>query len=360
MTALTQKLSHKGRTDKSRSPGHKQIHALQLILVSETFNILIYFEIKSGRFEASNMKIALTGISSFTGCHIAHALRQAGHQVSGFLTRAPDVYENDPLLKTRLEYAGLTPESLIFEAPFGSDTFLSSLQKISAHALINHGAEIKGYRSPDFDVYHAVQVSLHRMEEVVQKFRTAGGQKILHSGTVFEPYNNLLSFSPYGTAKFLISQSIEKACQSQELSFSKIYIANPIGAFENPDRLIPLFVEKWKQGQKPLVNAPRMIWDHVPAPWLANVYVSEVSNLNSSVRRPSGFCLDLESMVELFCTHARRCGVKLVLDFDRGDNLASAEPRLNNETCFEAQHPNLVEHFFSQWISSLFAPEDFS
>lgn len=302
------------------------------------------------------MKISLTGASSFTGCHIAKALVAAGHEVQAFFTRSSESYIGDLLIQRRVKFSNLSNSMCVYDAPFGSPVFLESLDHFKPDVFINHGADIKGYRSPDFNVEASVARSLFNHEEVIEKLFHVGCKGFVHSGTVFEPIDGMPAFSPYGNSKFLVSSALEKACGSKKLAFSKIFIANPIGNFENEDRLIPIFVKQWISKQQPFLSAPRVVWDHVPAPWLARVYLEEAEQVYQTqkghVRRPSGFQVDLESFVDMFCSEARKLG--LHLDFGVGENQNAPIPRLNNEPCVELDRPTEKALFFKDWISTLF------
>ncbi len=305
------------------------------------------------------MKVALTGVSSFTGCHIARALVDAGFEVCAFLTQAPDSYSSE-IFKKRLSHSALGPNQFVYDAPFGSDVFIKGITKFEPEIFINHGADIKGYRSPDFDVDRSVSASLRGATEVIKTLSDAGCRRVLHSGTVFEPIDGLDAISPYGQAKYQVSQELERLCTFSGLGFSKIYIANPIGPFENEDRMIPVFVKQWLSGVKPNVSAPRVIWDHVPAPWLAKVYLDEskITSNEKSVRRPSGFQIDLQKFVELFVSHCHRVGLKLDLSYLVAENPSAPTPRLNIEPCSQLNSHEAINQFFETWIKSLFKEQE--
>lgn len=306
------------------------------------------------------MRVALTGVTSFTGCHIARALVQTGHQVLALMTRPQGAYSNDLMASRRLSYAsGEGSIQKTFEAPFGSQAFVDAISDFGPDVLINHGADIKGYRSPDFDVDRSVNSSLNNLSYVLGALKKAGSKGVLHSGSVFEPIDSLPELSPYGKSKFLVSETLKNECKHFGLEFSKVYIANPVGPYENEDRLIPVFVQKWLSSQKPHLSAPTLVWDNVPAPWLASVYVNEslrlASGLGGQIRRPSGFCEPLEIFVKRFCDYARQEGVTLDLGYtSSAPEPQKMPPRLNTEPCAELSSQKSVDDFFSVWVRSLF------
>ena len=50
------------------------------------------------------MKVLLTGVSSFTGAHIAHALVEKGHDVLATLSKNPEDY-SEALIQKRFDLA---------------------------------------------------------------------------------------------------------------------------------------------------------------------------------------------------------------------------------------------------------------
>lgn len=303
------------------------------------------------------MKVALSGITSFTGCHIAHALGRAGHEVLALLTRPAEDYITDSMSQLRIGHARQPGLRLVYEAPFGSPRFLEAIASFAPEVLINHGAAIKGYRSPDFDGNRSAESSLLGLTKVLEALRAGGGKGVVHSGTVFEPIDGLPALSPYGASKKIVADALQAACQDHGLSFSKIFIANPIGPFENEDRLIPVFARKWQAGEVPHLSVPRVAWDNVPAPWLAKVYVAEAERLargeSGRICRPSGFCLSLAEFLALFAQQAARWGNAPALPWTEGENLESPAPRFNTQPCPELASPVAVAEFFDTWFAQL-------
>ena len=74
-------------------------------------------------------------------------------------------------------------------------------------------------------------------------------------------------------------------------------IPDPVGVFENLDRLGPVFFRKWKLAEKVDLKNPEIIQDRIPAPWLARKYFEEalsdyeVRPEKYKVIRPSAFSL---------------------------------------------------------------------
>ncbi len=308
------------------------------------------------------MKVLMTGASSFTGCHIARAILAAGHELVCVMTRSSTDY-NDEMSRKRLaliaEGAGGREAGnvkFIYEASFGDENFLEAIAEFKPNVFINHGASIKGYRKPDFDIAKSVEASTMNLDKVCAALSKVGCQRVIHSGTVFEPVDGLEAFSPYGESKTLVAKRVFDECQKHDLAMSKIYIPNPVGAYENEDRLIPFFVQKWKSGEKPSMNAPRLTWDNIPAPWLADFYVEELSaKAMISERRPSGFKITLKEFVDRFTSEARARGVSDNLEFDVEDKTTPGNERVNSEPHASLGTRDGEAKFFDEWIQSHWA-----
>jgi hypothetical protein len=267
------------------------------------------------------------------------------------------------LRERRLRFSGVT--HWIENAPFGSPAFLSALQNIKPDVIVNHGADIKGYRSPDFDVQRSVSQSLFNVEKVFDFAQRVGVKRFIHSGTVFEPHAGLPAKSVYGESKARVAQSLEAEARRVGIPFSKIFIPNPVGGLENEDRLIPSFVRKWKNGEQPHLSAPAPISDHIPAEWLASFYVEEVGRsadpqskeASSIFRRPSAFSWSNQKLVDRFIAEARALGVPGNFQYSTPSTSPASsasspqEPaRLGTEACPQLQDPQEVSRFWRDWI----------
>jgi nucleoside-diphosphate-sugar epimerase len=120
-------------------------------------------------------KILLTGLSSFTGAHIARAFIENGDEVWASLTQTKNSY-NDDYVKRRIEFSGV--KNFIENAPLGSDNFLKSIQEKKFNIFINHGASIKGYRSPDFDFRNSFSNSTLKLREIIIALKESGCERV--------------------------------------------------------------------------------------------------------------------------------------------------------------------------------------
>lgn len=304
--------------------------------------------------------VFLTGVTSFTGCHIARALIDAGFEVHATLTRGLGDY-TDPLIKKRMTHSRVT--HWIEHAPFGSENFFQGLKKLPHAVMINHGAEIKGYRSPDFDIDHAVRTATHQLKTVMQTLKDMECPLFIHTGSIFERSDALPAFSPYGEAKTRTWEQLARAAQEFDIPIAKILIPNPVGPFENDDRMIPLFVRMWREGKRPKITTPDTVWDFLPAPWLANRYVElatgagDNSKDSARVLSPSGYQDSVLKFVKRFVSHIPESPTSMKLD-SKIDFKYDVEPmaqqpsgRVGCEPCPELSDPHNT--FWPDWMESL-------
>lgn len=297
------------------------------------------------------MKVFITGVSSFTGCHIARAFCESNTKnisVFGVLTRRLSDYS--ALERQRLDYSFV--QNWIEEAPFGSKNLINSILKIKPDVFINHGASIKGYREKNFDVRGCVEKAVFNLGDVVDalSFRC----HFIHSGSVFESdkERGLSAYSPYGLAKTLIWEEILK--YNKKIKITKIVIPDPVGIYENPDRLGPVFFRKWNLGEGLDLKNPDVIQDRIPAQWLARKYfeaITESDSENCRIVRPSAFCVSNLEWVQKLAFYFekktnRKCSAWNILpNFD--------SERKNTDSVSEVFSDEECEKFFneySEWL----------
>jgi UDP-glucose 4-epimerase len=315
-------------------------------------------------------KVFLTGVTSFTGSHVAHSLKQRGYLLVASLSGTRARAESDSLTRERLNYAN--PDVVIEECTFGSASMVAAIKKYKPQVFINHGAAIKGYRNVDFDYLGSVALSLFNAREIFETLKQNDCKRVLHSGSIFEadegtsnvgmtPSSHAVSI--YGASKGMVWQALRYWSELTHLPMTKIVIPNPIGELENADRMIPLFWKMWKKGDTATVRTPHLVRDNLPASWLGNVYASE-ADLSSEgpwqdlapvrVRRPSGFVMPNGEFVTELVRRLRKNGCELKCEFAI-EKTTSNEPleRFNGEAVPELSDPALVEQFWKNFSAYL-------
>lgn len=258
------------------------------------------------------MKILLTGAASFTGFWFARRLAESGHELicplRGDEIGSPSIRQ-DRLAKLRGQV------QIIPNAPFGSDRFLGLASETNYDLLCHHGAEVKNYRSPDFDVVGALKSNTLNLPRVIAAMN---GVPIVLTGSVFEQDEGdggdfVGAFSPYGLSKGLTWQYFRHFCESSGVRLGKFVIPNPFGPFEEP-RFTAYLMKTWKEGKVVEVKTPDYVRDNIPVDLLAQSYCSFAEDLASNDdmdmpllhSRPSGYVGTQESFVEIFAKEVRR------------------------------------------------------
>jgi UDP-glucose 4-epimerase len=241
------------------------------------------------------MKILFTGASSFTGFWFVKTLAAAGHEmvcpVTGNLVDYADLrLWRVEQLKSVCRFVPL--------APFGSENFLKIVRENRFDLLCHHGAEVRNYKSPDFDPLRAIQNNTLNLRAVLTALKPRGLKAVCLTGSVFEPDEGagddpLRAFSPYGLSKGMTFQYFRYFCQENGLALGKFVIPNPFGPLEEP-RFTAYLMRTWREGKPAEIKTPDYVRDNIPVDLLAAVYGQFVQRLSASSAgclriNPSGY-----------------------------------------------------------------------
>lgn len=259
------------------------------------------------------LRILLTGASSFTGAWFAAALAGDGHQVVGTLQRRIADY---PQLESRriamLQGAGIT----LVEGASYCNAVMMDLVGQGFDRLCFHASDVRDYRSPDFDLDRAIRSNLAGMPEACRAAKAAGTERLIWTGTVFEPHEALgdrldEAITPYGLSKWQTWQALEGFAAEAGLALGKFIVPNPFGPLEQ-ERYCTYLVKTWISGDTPEVRTPDYIRDNIPVDKLARAYADFVAlpagAAGSERCGPSG---NVESQGEFTARFAREIGTRL-------------------------------------------------
>lgn len=241
------------------------------------------------------MKILFTGASSFTGFWFIKTLAAAGHEivcpVTGNLVDYADLrLWRVEQLKSVCRFVPLSP--------FGSENFLKIIREGRFDLLCHHAAEVRNYKSPDFDALRALQNNTLNLRGVLAALKQRGLKAVCLTGSVLEPDEGagdgpLHAFSPYGLSKGLTFQFFRHYCQEAGVALGKFVAPNPFGPCEEP-RFTAYLMRSWRDGKGAEVKTPDYIRDNIHVDLLAAVYGQFVQRLGTAqggcVRiNPSGY-----------------------------------------------------------------------
>lgn len=241
------------------------------------------------------MRILFTGASSFTGYWLVSALARAGHEVVCPLRGAPPDYAG--VRRQRVERLEKVC-CLVPRVSFGTEAFLALTRQSSWDLLCHHAAEVTNYKSPDFDVQHALLHNTLNLRAVLSALKKRGVKGVVVTGSVFENEEGvgsppLRAFSPYGLSKGLTWQTFRYYCGDWGLPLGKFVIPNPFGPFEEP-RFTTYLMNTWKEGKSAIVKTPDYVRDNIHADLLATAYSQfadrvAVSSQPECKLNPSGY-----------------------------------------------------------------------
>ncbi|MCA3737680.1 MAG: NAD(P)-dependent oxidoreductase [Phenylobacterium sp.] len=286
-------------------------------------------------------RILLTGASSFTGLWIAEALAASGHEVIAPLTRKADAY---PGLRGERVARLSASAARVFEAPLDSDRFRDLARTGGFDLFAHHGADIPGYRSPDYDVAAGVARNLAGAGPAVRAAADGGCRVLISTATVFEPGEggegpDAPAVSPYGLSKGLTGQALAGFAEEVGLSFGRFVIANPFGVLEEGRMGWSLF-QAWFRGEPGRVLTPAYVRDNQPVPHLADAYVRLAGRLLESDRpvkldaRPSGLVGTQGDFAKRLAAEAGpRLGLACDLVLNNQVDFPEPRVRVNDEPC---------------------------
>lgn len=251
--------------------------------------------------------ILLTGITSFTGFHIAKELAEK-YEVYATLTRKKIDYTG--LKRKRIENLPKKIQ-LIEETSFGDKKFHDLLSEKPFISLCHHGAEVSNYNSPDFDYLQAVYSNTNNIESVLKLFKEKGGKNIIITGSVFENYEGysdkyLEGLNNYGLSKYLSFEIWKHFGLKNDMKLGKFVIPNPFGLYEE-ERFNSYVINNWLKGNPVALKTPEYIRDNIPVDYLAEKYIEFHESLIHSKETfmkcsPSGYHGTMQDFTRLLAS----------------------------------------------------------
>ena len=290
------------------------------------------------------MNILFTGGSSFTGYWFIRELAAAGHRVIATFTQSStDDYEG--VRRRRVERLAdmCTPA---FDCRFGNEKFIALIEKEDEWGLLcHHAAELKNYKSPNFDVHEALNNNTNNLPGVLTTLKEKGCERVILTGSVFENdegigSRELRAFSPYGLSKGLTYQSFRYYCSRAGLRLGKFVIPNPFGPYEEK-RFTHYLINMWAQNKIATVNTPAYIRDNIHVSLLSKAYCLFTQEVTMSNRRllklnPSGYVESQGEFTRRFAREMRRrLGRACELELKEQTDFSEPRVRFNTEPASE-------------------------
>ena len=256
-----------------------------------------------------NMKILLTGVSSFTGFCLAKELSKSGYLITCPLPRSKTSYSG--LKKKRL---GIISEkvNICYNSPFGSENFMKILDGgFTIYCL--HGAYVEGYQSDEFDFSYALNQNLNQIDSVLKVAKSYGCKSVIWTSSIFEDAVNTEEkvsgvhrpvWLKYALSKKISFLCIRELCANYGLGFSRFVISNPFGPYEDAKFCYHL-VHNILAGKKFDVQSPYYVRDMIHIGHLSESYVMLVKNsIDGDITdelRPSEYPMRMIDFAALLC-----------------------------------------------------------
>ena len=296
------------------------------------------FRVSRGNLaQKRDMKILLTGASSFTGMWFARELARAGHTVVATFQQRPEEY-TDTLRKNRVALALDACEG-VFSCRFGDAKFLDLAGREGWDLFCHHSAHTTNYKSEDFELAAALESNTQNIAAVLDTLVKRGCSRVLLTGSVFENdegagSEGLPAFSRYGLSKSFTYQAFRYHAVRAGLALGKFVIPNAFGPYEEL-RFTAYLMKTWFAGQTAAVNTPAYVRDNIHVSLLAANYAKFAGELGTrpgfSRINPSGYPESQGAFTLRFASEMRP-RLNLACDVELKQQVDFQEPRVRINT----------------------------
>ena len=261
-----------------------------------------------------NLQIAISGVSSFTALWIANALADyretalSPFLVQGLMTKQLSQYQGLKARRLRRLDARVTVHDNIQSQ---DGTMARWIRTHRPAIWIHHHHHMQNYRLPSYDLVEARAIGINPLGEIIEALKTSGCRGVIYSGSHFEPEERGQGKSPtsYAESKTEAWNCLKSHCIGQNLPLTKIVIPNPVGPFENADRMIPRLLSCAETGVSFNLNNGNSVSEFISVKDLADLYVSTALAMLSpkysevapptNILRPLGHQISNREMVAL-------------------------------------------------------------
>lgn len=211
--------------------------------------------------------MAITGATSATALWIASAFSKAGWQVHSLCSLSEKDYSDQR--KERLRW--LREFSQVHFELRSAHAKIQWVKCYNPDIFVFHHHHMEQYRQPGFDHRKAVLDGVEKAAELIFELKRGSCRGLLYSASYFELNG---STSPYTQSKVQVGTFLKESALVHELPFSKIYVPDAFGPFENEDRFIPLVLRAARLGIPFELKNPTYVGNHMTMHELAEVYVT--------------------------------------------------------------------------------------
>lgn len=206
------------------------------------------------------MRIIITGVSSFVGCHLARHFSSQGHQVFGTISRSIENYTD--MASARLSWIDEHLDLVQLDL-FKPSSINKLVEKISPDLWVHHAGYATNYASYKYDMALAETINISPLSNLYSALKGGNCGVIITGSSAeysssFEPNqeNDIEEPGlPYGVSK--LAQTRRAAELSEVFNVptrvARLYI--PFGKFDNPSKLVAQVLTKLRN-QEPIELSP--------------------------------------------------------------------------------------------------------
>lgn len=214
--------------------------------------------------------IAINGISSFIGSHLAIHFLKKKYIVFGLISKPLESYES--IRKKRINIskkAGVKIKELDL---LKKDKIIDFISFAKPDYFIHHAAWTNNANSINFDLNKALFVNVLPLRTIYEEMSKYSSKGIIITGTNAEygdiqypclESHNCMPTTPYGLSK--LSETVMAYQLSKEFNLpSRVgRIFNPLGSLDNPRKLIPSLIRELKSNREFKLSSCKQIRDFI-------------------------------------------------------------------------------------------------
>ena len=201
--------------------------------------------------------LVISGISSFVGANLAIEFSNKGFNVIGLISRSFEEYEYPRNLRLEIcRNRGVSFYQLDLKENYSIKKFF---QDKHPDYFIHHAAWTNNANSPQFDLNEAIKVNVKPLRTLYEELKKCSAKGIIITGTNQEYGDKETGFkeddicmptTQYGLSKLCMTITASQLCNEFKVPTRIARLFNPIGALDNPNKLLPCIIHKVSKDNK--------------------------------------------------------------------------------------------------------------
>ena len=255
--------------------------------------------------------IAITGISSFVGSNLAIKFAEKGVTVIGLLSKPLNLYGD--IRKKRLQLCQEKGVDFYVLNLIDKKNIIDFFKKYKVDYFIHHAAWVKDANSINFDLQEALSVNVKPLRTLYEELSNSCAKGIIITGTNAEYGNKdigcneldiCMPTTQYGLSKLCMTLTSYQLFQEYKLPTRIARIFNPIGALDNPKKLLPSVIHQINSNKKFDLSSCLQKRDFIYIGDLIDGYISLLNDLYRKdfdiFNLSSGEAFTVKELLEVF------------------------------------------------------------